>query len=94
MLDEQELWDQYRQRQREIRQQIASLQDEEAKLFRATLQRIQDINPSQNHEPKHAGTLDSHAQTAQERKNDCAIISEDDTEAGIARTNNYYPNCS
>ena len=27
MLDEQELWDQYRQRQREIRQQIASLQN-------------------------------------------------------------------
>lgn len=93
-MDEQELWDQYRRRQREIRQQIANLQDEEAKLFRATLQRIQDLNPSQNYKSKHAGTLDSYAQTAQERKNDCPLESEDDSEAKIARADQYCPNCT
>lgn len=93
-MDEQELWDRYRQRQREIRQQIANLQDEEAKLFRSTLQRIQDLNPPQTNKPQYIGALDSQKPAPQERKNDCPLESEDDSEARIARADLHCPNCS
>lgn len=94
-MDEQELWDQYRRRQREIRQQIANLQDEEAKLFRSTLQRIQDLNP-----PTHpvgsefAGALGYPAQATKETESHHPMESEDDSETRIARSHYLPPNCT
>jgi len=94
MNSEDAIWDQYRKRQREIRERIANLQDEEAKLFGTTVQRIQDLNSTQTNKPKYIGALDSQKPPPQERKNDCPLESEDDTETRIARSNHYYPNCS
>ncbi len=94
-MDEQELWDRYRQRQREIRQQIANLQDEEAKLFRSTLARIQDLNT--NSHPvgnEFAGALGYPAQATKETESHHPMESEDDTETRIARTHYFPPNCT